>query len=499
MADPRRVKDYVPLADRRGTNRLSSKSCSRIPPCKVYFWLLMPMNATLHSKSAARELPRAIGFVASTAIVVGTVIGSGIFLVPHNVAMQVGTVRSLFLVWIVGGVLSLAGALSLAELGTAMPEAGGVYVYLRAAYGKLFAFLYGWAMLLVINSGAIATLAVAFSIYGASFFPLTVFEQRLLSSFVIGLLTTVNVLGVRKGAAVQTIFTVAKLGGLAILVAFALLFSGVAAPSSSRPLPTPSTTPGSFGVALVGVLWAYEGWHMLSFNAGEVKDPSRVLPRSYLLGMLLVVAAYLAANLAYLRVLPLSALAEHQRVAAKAMEILAGPRGATFVSVLILCSIFGALNGNVLGGPRAYFAMARDGVFFSAVGSVHSRFETPAVAILIQGAWSIVLAVSGTFEQLYTYVIFTGWVFYGAATLAVVVLRHRQPQLRRPYCVWGYPVVPVAFSVAALAIVLNTLARSPKEALIGSGLVLLGIPIFLIWKRQASRRSPGADRPVSLE
>ncbi|HZO98675.1 MAG TPA: amino acid permease, partial [Terriglobia bacterium] len=213
MAEPRRVKDYVPWADRRGANRLSSKSCSRIPLYTVYFWLLMPMDATLHSKPATRELPRAIGFVASTAIVVGTVIGSGIFLVPHNVAMQVGTVRSLFLVWIVGGVLSLAGALSLAELGTAMPEAGGVYVYLRAAYGKLFAFLYGWAMLLVINSGAIATLAVAFSIYGASFFPLTVFEQRLLSSFVIALLTTVNVLGVRKGAAVQTIFTVAKLGG----------------------------------------------------------------------------------------------------------------------------------------------------------------------------------------------------------------------------------------------------------------------------------------------
>ena len=208
-----------------------------------------------------------------------------------------------------------------------------------------------------------------------------------------------------------------------------------------------------------------------------------------ILGMLVVVTAYITANLAYLRAVPLPALAEHQRVAAKAMEIMAGPRGATFVSVLILCSIFGALNGNFLGGPRAYFAMARDGVFFPSVGSVHPRFETPALAILIQGVWSIVLAVSGTFEQLYAYVIFTGWVFYGAVTLGVVILRHRVPQLPRPYRVWGYPVLPVVFCLAALAIVLNTLVRSPAEALIGSGLVLLGVPIFLGWRWLERRRA----------
>lgn len=437
-----------------------------------------------------RDLPRAIGYVGSAAIVVGTVIGSGIFLVPHNVAQHVGTVKSLFLVWIVGGVLSLAGALSLAELGAATPEAGGVYVYLRDAYGKLFAFLYGWALLLVINSGSIATLAVAFTIYAATFFPLTPLHRGLLSSAVIAVLTAVNVLGVRKSAAVQTIFTFAKLAGLAIIVWYACFSSGITPLASTEPLPTPNTTLSSFGVALVGVLWAYEGWHMLSFNAGEVRDPSRVLPRSYLLGMLLVVAAYLAANLAYLRVLPLPALAEHQRVAAKAMEVLVGPRGATFVSALILCSIFGALNGNILGGPRAYFAMARDGVFFSSVGAVHPRFETPALAVLMQGGWAIVLAASGTYEQLYTYVIFTGWIFYGAATLAVVILRRKMPQLPRPYRVWGYPVLPVTFSLAALAIVINTLVRTPRESLLGTGLVILGIPIYLVWKRLAAARRP---------
>jgi APA family basic amino acid/polyamine antiporter len=438
----------------------------------------------------ARALPRAIGFLGATAIVVGTIIGSGIFLVPHNVAQQVGSVRSLMLVWIVGGVLSLAGALSLAELGTAMPEAGGIYIYLREAYGKLFAFLYGWGMLLVMNSGSIATLAVAFGIYSSTFLPLTPLEQKLLGSFIIALLTVINILGVRKSAAVQTIFTIAKLAGLAIIMGAALFATHVTPLQSSQPLPTPHTTFSSFGVALIGVLWACEGWHMLSFNAGEVKDPARVLPRSYSLGTLLVVAVYLGANLAYLTVLPLPALAEYQRVAAKAMELLAGPRGATFVSALILCSIFGALNGNVLGGTRVYFAMARDGVFFSSVGRVHPRYETPALAILIQGVWAVVLAVSGSFEQLFTYVITSAWLFYGTATLAVLILRRRKPTLERPYKVWGYPVVPVVFTLAAFTIIGNAFVRKPGESFIGLGLVLLGIPIYFGWKVMGRKRTP---------
>ena len=224
---------------------------------------------------------------------------------------------------------------------------------------------------------------------------------------------------------------------------------------------------------------------MLSFAAGEVKNPSRVLPRSYLVGTIVVVAVYLGANLAYLRVLPIPAMAMHQRVAATTMEILAGWRGATFVSALILCSIFGAINGTVLGGPRAYFAMSRDGVFFPSVGRVHSRYATPSAALLIQGVWSILLASSGTYKQLYTYVIFTGWLFYAAAVLAVVVLRQRRPELPRPYRVWGYPLVPLAFSVAALIIVGNALARSPLESGIGLGLVLAGVPMFVFWKRNA--------------
>jgi APA family basic amino acid/polyamine antiporter len=369
--------------------------------------------------------------------VIGTIIGSGIFLVPHDVAQQVGSVEALMLVWLIGGVLPLAGALSLAELGTANPAAGGIYVYLRDAYGKLFAFLYGWALLLVINSGSVATLAVAFGIYSTTFVPLSPLEQKFVAGGAIALLTWINILGVRKAAAVQTLFSLAKLAGLAIIMGAAFFSSHIVPVRATGSWPMPHTTASSFGVAMIGVLWAYEGWHMLSFAAGEVKNPSRVLPRSYLVGTLVVLAVYLGANLAYLRVLPLPALAQHQRVAAKTMEILAGPRGATFVSALILCSIFGAINGTVLGGPRAYFAMARDGVLFPSVGRVHPRYATPAVALLIQGGWSILLASTGTYKQLYTYVIFTDWLFYAAATIAVVILRRKRPAMVRPFTAFG--------------------------------------------------------------
>jgi len=436
------------------------------------------------SKIPPVVLPRAIGYLDSTAIVVGTIIGSGIFLVPHNVAMHVGTPGSLFAVWVVGGLLSLAGALSLAELGAALPEAGGVYVYLREAYGKSFAFLYGWGMLVVIHSGSVATLAVAFGIYSGAFLPLGPLERKLLAAAVVAVLTAVNVLGVRPGSAVQTLFTFTKLAGLVIIVASAVFVRGVRPLTASLPLPTPRTTVSSFGVALIGVLWAYEGWHMLSFTAGEVKNPARVLPRSFFLGTVLVVLAYLSANLAYLRVLTLPALAQHQRVAATAMEILAGPRGRLFVSALILCSIFGALNGTILTGPRAYFAMARDGVFFSSVGRVHPRFHTPAVAVLLQGALSIVLAVSGTYEQLFTYVIFSAWIFYGAAVMAVLVLRRQRPSLERPYRIWGSPFLPIVFALAALGIVVNTMLTKPRESGVGLGIILLGLPIYFAWRRK---------------
>ncbi len=449
------------------------------------------MNSDVEGSSprhAVETLPREIGILGSTAIVVGTIIGSGIFLVPHDVALEVGSVASLYLVWIVGGALALAGALSLGELGAAMPEAGGIYVYLREAYGKLFAFLYGWGSLLVIDAGSAATLAVAFGIYSSAFIPLTPLEQKLLGAATIIVLTFVNILGVRKGTAVQTIFTIAKLGGLVVIIGCAFLLPPVTRVASSAPLPVAHTTLSSFGIALVGVLWAYQGWHQLSYTAGEVKNPAWVLPRGFFLGTAIIVIVYLAANAAYLRVLPLQVMVEHQRVAATAMLWLLGPNGARFVSALILCSIFGALNGTILTSPRVYYAMARDGVFFRAAARIHPRYRTPAVALIVLGGWSTLLAMSGTFEELYTYVIFAMWIFSGAAIAGVILLRRRLPDLPRPYRVWGYPFLPLAFTVAALAIVVNTMVRKPLESFLGLAIVLAGIPLYFIWRRLDGRR-----------
>lgn len=430
-----------------------------------------------------RTLPREIGILGSMAIVVGTIIGSGIFLVPHNVAMQVGSVFSFYMVWVVGGALALAGALSLAELGAAMPEAGGIYVYLREAYGKLAAFLFGWGSLLVIDAGSAATLGVAFGIYASSFLPLTSLEQKILAGLVIAVLTVINILGVKKGTAVQTIFTIAKVGGLVIIIGCAIFLPPLAPAVAAHPLPTPHTTVSSFGVALVGVLWAYQGWHQLSYTAGEVKNPSKFLPLGFFLGTTIIIIVYLAANAAYLHVLPMPVIAEHQRVAATAMEFLIGPRGARFVSALILCSIFGALNGTILTASRVYYAMARDGVLFKIVSRIHPKFQTPAVAVIVLGAWSTILAISGSFEELYTYVIFAMWIFSAAAIAGVIILRRRLPDLHRPYRVWGYPILPIAFILAALAIVVNTLVRTPLESLLGLAIILAGVPLYYIWKR----------------
>ncbi len=443
------------------------------------------------SEPAARpaSLPREIGLIGSVTIVIGTIIGSGIFLVPHNVALRVGSIQSLYWVWIVGGMLALAGSLSLAELGAALPEAGGIYVYLREAYGKLAAFLFGWASLLVIDAGSAATLAVAFGIYSGAFAPLTAVAQKLIAVAVIAVLTFINILGVKKGTAVQAIFTIAKLAGIVIIAGCAIFIRKASLLAGTHPLPTPHTSVSSFGVALVGVLWAYQGWHQLSYNAGEIKNPSRTLPIGFLLGTLIVIGAYLGANAAYLRVMSLGALAEHQRVAATTMDLLIGPRGAVFVSALILCSIFGALNGTLLTSSRVYYAMARDRVFFESVSRIHPKFQTPTGALLTLGVWSSLLALSGSFEQLYTYVVFTMWVFSGAAIAAVIVLRRQRPDLPRPYRVPAYPFLPLAFIVIAAAIVINTVISKPLESLAGLGIVLSGIPVYRAWNRRATRRT----------
>jgi len=432
------------------------------------------------------ELSRAIGLLDATAIVVGTVIGSAIFLVPNAVAASLPSAPFMLLVWVVTGVLSFFGALAFAELGAMMPATGGQYVYLREAYGPLAGFVSGGALFLVIQTGSLATLAAGFSIYLAYFVPLSAVAAKIASVGLILTLTAVNYRGVLLGVGVQRLFTFLKLAGLAVIVVSAFLVPRHAAPAASV---DSAITWSRFGVAMIACLWAYEGWNSVSFVAGEVRRPSRNLPLALGIGTALLIAIYVGANVAYLRMLSVAEIASTSRVAARSAEISLGSFGATLVALTILVSIVGATNGSALTSARIYFAQARDGLFVSALGRVHPRFKTPHVAIAVQGVWASVLAVSGSYERLFSYVVFTAWIFYGLAVLAVVVLRRRWPERERPYKMWGYPVTPLLFAGAAFWFVVNTIVTTPLSSLAGLAIVATGIPAYFIWAR------PGVQVP----
>jgi APA family basic amino acid/polyamine antiporter len=433
------------------------------------------------------ELPRKLGLTDALAIIVGSVIGSAIFLVPNTVARNLPSVGLILLVWSLTGVLSFFGALAYAELGAMIPETGGQYVYLREAYGPLVGFLSGWASFLVIQSGGIATLAAGFSIYLSYFVPLGPVAAKLASVLLIAVLTAANYRGVRLGAGVQQLFTFLKLAGISVVVVSAFLsprHMETAAASGAGSFAGFSWT--HFGVAMIACLWAYEGWNCVSFVAGEVKRPERNLLLALGLGTAALIVIYLAANVAYMRVLSVPVIATTQRVAATSAETTMGPIGGTLVSLTILLSIIGASNGAILTYARIYFAQARDGLFFRAVGHVHPRFETPHISIAVQGVWAAVLAISGSYEILFSYVIFAAWIFYGMAVLGVVVLRRKAPDLPRPYKMWGYPVTPLAFAGVAFWFVINTIVTTPKSSLIGLAIVASGVPVYYIWRRTTS-------------
>jgi APA family basic amino acid/polyamine antiporter len=427
------------------------------------------------------ELPRKLSVLDAAAIVVGTVIGSAIFIVPSSVAQSLPSIPSFLGVWVFTGVLSFFGALAYAELGAMMPRTGGQYVFLRQSFGPLPAFLCGWAFFLVIQSGAIATLAAGFSIYLSYFIPLGAVPAKVVAVTLILALTFVNILGVRQGAAVQKTFTLLKLSGIAIVVASAFAFTGEGSSSTE----TATFTFSSFGVAMIAGLWAYEGWNCLSFVAGEVKNPQRSIPIALGLGVAAIMAIYLLANLAYLRVLPLGEIAETPRVAATVAERTLGAMGASFVSLTILLSIIGSTNGNVLTAARVYFAQARDGLFFDRVAEIHPRYRTPWVSLLFQGAWASILAASGSYEKLFEYVIFASWIFYGMTVTGVLILRRREPHRERPYRMWGYPVTPILFAGVSFWFVLNTLVTRPGPSLLGLAIIATGIPVYFYWRRSA--------------
>jgi APA family basic amino acid/polyamine antiporter len=436
------------------------------------------------------ELIRAMGLLDCTLLVIGAIIGSGIFLTPSSVARETQSVSGILCVWILGGLLSLSGAMTFAELGATYPKAGGIYVFLREAYGAPLAFLYGWCVFFVINSGSIATLGSAFAIYIGYLLPVSPGLGKAIAVVSIGLLTLINCLGVQPGVWVQNLFTVVKIGSLigiaGVLFASANPGLHVLRQVSHSPHPLPWV---GYGIAMIGVLWTYHGWHLLTFAAGEVKSPTRNLTGGLFLGTLASMALYLAVNLGYLTVLPFDMLKSSPRVASDAMERAVGPWGGTAVAVAILISIVGAMNSNILGGPRVLYAMAHEGLFFRSAALVHPRFRVPWVSILLGSAWAAILTFVGSFERLFNYVIFVAWIFYALGAAGAIVLRRKHPELPRPYKVWGYPWMPILFIVVSFLIVLNVIINDFKNSSWGLLVVLTGLPAYLYWNKKRKANS----------
>jgi APA family basic amino acid/polyamine antiporter len=439
---------------------------------------------------AHRGLDRILGFRDLVLIVIGTVIGSGIFLVPGGVLKQAGGhAGPALLVWAAGGVLSLLGALAYGELGAMKPTAGGLYVYLRDAFGPLTAFLYGWTFFLVIATGSAATLAVASASYLESFIALGPLGQKLAAVALLGIVAALNVRSTRRSADVQNWSTAIKV--CALLVMSAVLIVAHREPQAADASFWPASfTPEIFsgmGLGMIGVLWAYEGWQYVTFSAGEATDPQRTFPRAIVVGTASLIGIYVLANVGYLAALGPEGVVRSDRVAAEAVGAIVGPGAAKLIAAAILISIFSATNGLTITAPRVYYAMARDGLFFSKLAEVHPRYGTPAVSVIAGTLWAMILAASGTFEQLLTYVVFVGWIFYALGAACVFVLRRTEPDAERPFRVPGYPWTPLLFVVAAVALVGNTIATQPGRAAVGIGVVLLGVPVYFLWRPAKSR------------
>jgi APA family basic amino acid/polyamine antiporter len=450
-------------------------------------------------------LDRAIGPLAATLLVVGGIIGSGIFLTTGVMADALPSAPLLLLAWITGSTLALFGALTYAELATMFPQSGGVYVFLREAFGPLTGFLYGWATLLVVLGGGIAAVAVGFADYFSYFVPsvssahvvadlplgfttITIARSQVVAVAAIVALGGLNYVGVRAGSVTNAILTVAKITGLLLLPVFAI----VARQTTPVWTPVAPAVPGSlwssFGVALIAVLWAVEGYYFVTYAAGEVREPAKNLPRALVAGMLVVTAVYVIVNIAYLYALPMDALRGTTRVAEAAATSMIGPAGATIIALTVLVSTLGSDAAVILFSSRLCYAMARDGVFVPAAAAVHPRFRTPHVAILGLTIWSSILALTGTYEDLFTYVVFVSVLFSLLGGLAFFRLRRLRPDADRPYRTWGYPIVPGLFMLGTAFMVINTLSARPIQSLSGLTLLVLGLPAYWYWTRGLRRR-----------
>ncbi len=470
----------------------------------------------------SQRLPRVLGPWAALSVIVGSVIGSGIFIVPARVAAEIPSIGPILLAWVLGGLFSLAGALTLSELAAMLPRAGGPYVYLREAYGRLPAFLFGWTEFLVIRSGSIATLAAAFALY-ASRLPIfgtptgwhPALWQSALACVAMTLVAIVNIVGTRWGGGLQVAGTVLKVGALGtmIVLPFVLGKAGVGRLTPVVPASFDFDFLRHFMVAMVGILWAYDGWVNTSNLAEEIRNPGRNIPLSLIGGTLILIGLYVAMTLAYHLVLPMDeiALASTEKGSPRAVSAdfcgrLLGAMGITLISVVVMISTFISLNGNALSGPRAYFALARDGLFPAFLARIHPRFETPARAIAAQTLWAILLTIAGTlpivfpasetagqggiagawrklgetplYDLMYTYVIFGATIFYALSIFSVFVLRRKRPDLERPYRTWLYPATPIVFLVGAAILLTSMLLQQPFESLSGLGVVAVGVVAY---------------------
>jgi APA family basic amino acid/polyamine antiporter len=452
------------------------------------------------------QLVRAIGLPTAILFVIGSVVGSGIFLTTGVMADTLPSTPLLLLAWVLGGAFALAGGLTFAEMGAMFPRSGGVYVFLREAYGPLTAFLYGWSALLVVISGGIAAVAVGFAEYLSYFVPrfsagravvdmtpagldVTVSAGQLVAATSVLVLGAINYVGVRTGNMTNAVLTAAKIAALGALPLIALFAAG------TTPVMSPVVPPGldrplaAFGIAMIAVLWTYEAWYFVTYAAGEVRDPQRNLPRALITGIILLTATYVAVNVSYFFALPLEEMRGVRRIAEKAAVAMVGARGADLVAGTVVVSTFGCNAAAILAGSRLLFAMARDGVFFRSAARVHAVYRTPHVAVVALTLWAALLTLSGTYEQLFTYVMFASVLFSVLGGLAVFRLRRRMPDHPRPYRTIGYPIVPALFVAGSIAFVLNTLVERPFESTAGLGLLALGLPAYWYWRSQTSQRN----------
>jgi basic amino acid/polyamine antiporter, APA family len=442
--------------------------------------------------------------MSSIALVIGITIGSGIFRSPSGIAQRVPHAGVMLGVWVVGGLITLCGALSIAELAASLPHTGGYYVYLREGWGRLTAFLFGWAQLVLISASGLGAIAIAFSDYALRTLDIDpsthLVPGRALAAAAIAFAATVNVVGSGPGAIVVNASTAAKFAALGLLAGCGLLLGG-AHGGTLMHLREPAAGPitvGDTGLALVSVLWAYDGFGDVSFAGGEIKNPQRTLPRAIVIGTVAIITIYLLTNAAYLYVNPIDVVARSPLIAADTMTAVFGPAAAALVSSLVAISAFGALNGIMLSSPRVFFAMADDGLFFRSIARVHPRFKTPYVAILLKALLGIVLVASRSFEALTTTFVIAIWPFYALCVAAIYRLRTRQPDLPRPYKVVGYPLVPAIFILAVIAFLVNALINTPVSTGVTFALILAGVPVyFLAFGRRSRRLGRELSPPVS--